>query len=426
MGWSRPWNPHVITRVGWMNRYGMPESLKTAVIQGSNSLDFLDALPLAIITQNGKDAEFTYNEINCSRAFRYVRLVSTGEGRCRVAELEFYGHEGEGDDSNLFQFTNLPTVVINTVNAQEPFDKETNIVSNVIIINDGKIDLEASAGVRERGNNSRTYPKKPWRIKFDKKQSPLDAPAKAKKWTLINNYGDKTLMRNVIAFETARRVGMAYAPYATLVDVVLNGEYKGCYQLCDQVEVNKNRVNVDELEPEENSDDLISGGYLFEIDAYAYQEPEGEWFTSSKGIPITIKSPDDGGSEAQHNYLRNHFNKLESLLWSSNFADADNGYRSILDIESFIQHFIVGELSGNTDTYWSTYMYKKRGDDKFYTGPVWDFDNGFENDRRTYPINDNKGYLCFSGKTSLASGMKEFVNRIINEDPQTSKDISRI
>ena len=113
--------------------------------------------------------------------------------------------------------------------------------------------LSEPGTIRERGNYSRNFPKKPYRIKFDSKQHVLDAPAKAKKWTLINNYGDKTLMRNMLAFEISRQLGMPYTPYSKAVDVLLNGEYKGCYQLCDQVEVNKKRVAIDELTPRDNS-----------------------------------------------------------------------------------------------------------------------------------------------------------------------------
>ena len=198
--------PHVITRVGWSPRndtYG-PGRVVLGVFQGANSPDFMDALPLYIITETGEIGTMDHADINCSRGFRYVRYVGPNDARCNIAEIEFYGHTSAGDDSHLYQFTNLPTVIINTKDAQEPFDKETNIESNVIILDKNTVDVEAIAGTRERGNASRGFPKKPWRVKFDKKQNVLGSPAKAKKWCLINNYGDKTLMRNEIAFEVSR------------------------------------------------------------------------------------------------------------------------------------------------------------------------------------------------------------------------------
>ncbi|MDE6277949.1 MAG: CotH kinase family protein [Muribaculaceae bacterium] len=426
--------PHVIDRVGWSPRNdGVgPARVQLGVIQGANQEDFLDAVPIYIIREKGEIGKITTADVDCSKGFRYVRFVSTGDARCNIAELEFYGIPGEGDDTHLFQITNLPTVCINTLKAEEPYDKEHDIVSNIIIINDHKAYVDKPGTVRERGNASRSFPKKPWRIKFEKKQQVLpDAPAKAKKWTLINNYGDKTLMRNMIAFEMARRLGMEYVPYSHAVDVVLNGEYKGCYQLCDQVEVNPGRLEITEMEPEDISGEALTGGYFVEIDAYAYDEPAGEWFeTSMQRIPITIKSPDDGGSPEQNAYIRGYFDKLEKLVWATNISTPGaNDYRKIFDVESFLQHFIVGELSGNTDTYWSTYMYKDRGSDVIYTGPVWDFDIAFDNDSRTYPIRNTAGsrsFLYATGGASAATGMKQFVNRILNVDSRTKIDLTRV
>lgn len=423
--------PYVIDRVGWSPRNDSlgPKRVQLGVIQGANSEDWLDAVPLYIITEKGTIGAMSYGEVDCSMGFRYVRFVSTSDSRCNIAELEFYGTEGEGDNSRLFQVTNLPTVCINTVNAEEPYDKEHEIVSNIIIIADNKANVNKPGTVRERGNYSRNFPKKPWRIKFDKKQNVLDAPAQAKKWTLINNYGDKTLMRNMIAFEIARRLKMEYVPYARAVDVILNGEYKGCYQLCDQVEVKPGRVDVGEMEPTDISGEALTGGYLVEVDAYAYDEPSGEWFeTKNKRIPVTIKSPDDGGTPEQFAYIKDYMEQLERRVFLSKTGENTvNDYRLIFDVESFLQHFIVGELSGNTDTYWSTYMYKKRGDDLMYTGPVWDFDLAFENDSRTYPISGiTSSFLFESGMASGANNMIQFASRVIHNDSRTADDLSHM
>ncbi|MDE6084816.1 MAG: CotH kinase family protein, partial [Muribaculaceae bacterium] len=304
-----------------------------------------------------------------------------------------------------------------------------NIVSNIIIIDNNTINIAKDGTIRERGNGSRAFPKKPWRIKFDKKQNVLDAPAKVKKWTLINNYGDKTLMRNLVAFEIARRVGMKWVPWSRPVDVILNGEYKGCYQLTDQVEVNPGRLEITEMEATDITGDALTGGYLFEIDAYASQEPAGSWFTSTiKQIPVTIKSPDDGGTAQQLNYIKKYFNNLESKLYSVNFTNPGTDYRDISDVNSFVQHFIVNELAGNTDTYWSTYMYKDRLDPIIYTGPVWDFDLGFDNDGRTYPIHSHAAndFLYRYGGSSAANNMKWFADRVLKFDTRSKADIQRI
>ena len=396
---------YIITRVGWSPRddgHG-EERVLLGVFEGANREDFMDAIPLYIIKERGKIGQVSYASVDCSAGFRYVRYVGPSDARCNIAELEFYGHPGEGDQSHLSRLTNLPTVSIHTLNGAIPFDKETDITAQITIIGDeGESLLSESGSIRERGNYSRSFPKKPYRIKFDKKQHVLDAPAKAKKWTLINNYGDKTLMRNILAFDLSRRMGMPYTPYGRAVDVLLNGEYKGCYQLCDQVNVNKNRVDITEMTPQDVAGSALTGGYFFEIDAYANNERS--WFWSSGGNPVTIKSPDeDSITSVQFNYIKNHFNKMESQ------------WRNYLDLSTFLRHFLVGELSGNTDTYWSVFMYKQRDDDIVYTGPVWDFDLAFNNDDRTYPVNSKNDYIYRSGG-SCTGNMRSFVDRIVVYD----------
>ena len=373
----------------------------------------MDALPLYIIDEKGTIGMMSYADVSCSRGFRYVRYIGPSDARCNIAELAFYGHAGDGDDSHLYQLTNLPTVTIHTEDGVLPYDKEHDISSQLTIISkDGTHLLSEPGSVRERGNASRSFPKKPYRIKFKEKQRVIDSPAKAKKWTLINNYGDKTLMRNLLAFELSKKMGMPYTPYGTAVDVVMNGEYVGCYQLCDQVEVHKQRVNITEMTPEDSEGSALTGGYLIEVDAYADQELS--YFYSNKGNPVTIKSPDeDEITYVQKSYIKTQFNRMES------------NWEKYLDLQTFLRHFLVGELSGNTDTYWSVYMYKHRDDEMFYTGPVWDFDIAFENDNRTYPINSKSDYVYRSGG-SCAGQMRSFTDNIVIKNVSAQKQLLEI
>ncbi len=420
--------PHVITRIGYSPRITQPTRVVTALIEGANNADFSDALPIYIIKQPAPERVMTYADVSCSRGFRYVRYVTPNDKRCNLAELEFYGYKGAGDDSQLYQLTNLPTVVINTANAQDITSKEVEITSTVHIISQGGMHLltDTQTGVRGRGNASWNFEKKPYRLKFSQKRSPLGAPAEAKKWTLLSNHGDKTLMRNILAFEVSRRLGLAYTPFCKPVDVIINGEYKGCYQLCDQVDVRKNRVDVTEMKTSDNSGVNLTGGYLIEIDAYA-STTEKVYFYSKKGTPVTIKSPDDEKITAeQRAYIENHFNTMEASVFAGNYTDEVNGYRKYLDLDSYLRHFLVGEYIGNTDTYWSVYMYKKRGDDRFYVGPVWDCDLAFENDYRTYPINSTDDFL-YCGKSSGASeAVNQMNNRIIKYDPQARAELQKL
>lgn len=418
---------YVITKVGWQPRNDATVGagrVLFAVFQGANKADFTDAIPIYMITEKGTLGVMDHADVDCSRGFRYVRYVGPSAARCNIGEIEFYGHPGAGDDSHLWQPTNLPTVCINTLNSKEPFDKETDIAGSVVILNNNKIDTDKSMTVRERGNASRGFPKKPWRIKFDKKTKVLGSAAEGKKWSLVNNYGDKSLMRNIVAFEIARRVGMAYVPFCKPVDVFLNGEFKGCYQLCDKIDIRPARVDITEMTAVDTSGDALTGGYLFEIDSYA-SGTDFQWFTSSKGVPITLHEPELNLYQ-QYRYITTYFNAFETKLFSPLFTSPSSGYRTVFDIESFLQHFIVNELSGNPDIYWSTYMYKQRQDPLIYTGPVWDFDLAFDNDNRSYPMNNMKTFLYQGSNILFAGKMKDLANRIIVDDRNTRNDLSQM
>ena len=412
---------HVITKVGWSPRTSQAARVQLGVFEGSNRPDFLDAVPLYLIPNIGRVNSIEYADVPVSRGFRYVRYVGPNDARCNIAELEFYGFEGEGDDTQWYQVTNLPTVSIHTEAGYDPKDKVTEMPSFITITYDGGTRIqEYPITARGRGNASWGFPKKPWRIKFNDgkshhmlKDSPMESPSKAKKWTLINNYGDKTLMRNCLAFEVSKRIGAPYTPWCQPVDVIMNGEYKGCYQLCDQVSVDKNRVPVTEMETWDNEEPEVTGGYLIEVDAYASQE--SSWFTSSRGNPVTIKHPgDDDITTQQHNYIQGYFNLMESAVFASNYTDPENGYRKYLDIESFLKHFLIGEFSGNMDTYWSVYMYKEREESQFHVSPCWDFDLAFDNDQRIYPVNGRSDWAYKGG--SAAGNMKSFVSRLLGDN----------
>ena len=407
---SRTWvgldleSRHVITRVGYSPRISQEGRVELAIIEGANNSDWSDALPIAIIKEKGKSNVMNYVDVNCSRGFRYVRYVGPNDARCNLAELEFYGYKSGGDDSRLFQLTNLPTVVINTENRKDITSKTEYVNSNVYIVSKDGTDLLSTTqtGIKGRGNASWGFPKKPYKLHFAEKHSVLGSPSEDRKWTLINNYGDKTLMRNILAFEVSRRVGMVYTPFCTPVDVVLNGEYQGCYQLCDQVEVGEGRVPAKD-------------GYLIEIDAYAYSEQK--YFYSAKGIPVTVKYPDDEKiSSSQFSFIQNYFSRLEQAVFSSTYKDANTGYRKYMDLDSFLRNFIVGEFCGNTDTYWSVNMYKDGANGIFYTGPVWDYDLAFENDNRTYPINNLSDYIYANAGSVAADAVRTMVNRIVKND----------
>lgn len=407
--------PCVITKVAFCPRPGQAQAMLLGVFEGANNPDFGDAIPLYLINQTPSQNSLTFQPITCSKGYRYVRYVGPSNANCNVAEIEFHGYKAVGDNSNIPQTTNLPTVIIHTTNAQDIVNKDLYIKGIVSIISDNGTKIYTdSLDIKGRGNASWNFPKKPYKLKLYNKVSLLGLPAKEKTWTLINNYGDKTLMRNLLADDLSKKLEMPYTPAARSVDVFLNGEYKGNYQLSDQVEVATGRVDVEKLKTTDITLPNLGGGYLIEMDAYAYQEIS--WFTSIlESVPVTIHNPkDDEIVPAQSAFIKSHFEKMEAALFAVNYTDVTDGFRKYIDTETFLRHFLVGEMSGNTDTYWSTYMYKKRNEDKFYFGPSWDFDIAYENDYRTYPINNNSEWI-YSTTGSAATGVREIVNRIFSD-----------
>lgn len=411
---------HVITAVSLTPANGHADDCRLAVAQGANNPDFSDALPLTVF-KDEISGGYAFNEVEVTRAFRYVRLMATGSAGY-FAEVEFYGAPGDGDDSKFYQLTNLPLVVVNTPGDAQIMSKDDKHPGSYVAIvseEGGSILEDGQAQLKGRGNGSWTFPKKPMQIKFNKKQQPLDAPAKAKKWTLINNYGDRTLMRNKVAFEMSRMAGMPYTPYCTFVDVIYNGSYEGAYQLCDQVEVNPGRVEITEMEDGDTDGDALTGGYFIEIDAYAYSE--ASMFTSDKSVPVTIKSPDeDIIVKEQARYIADFYNKFENAVFSKNYTDPEEGYRKYLDVESFLRYFILSELNGNIDAWWSVYMYKDRNDERLHVGPIWDIDLGFQNvgdSYRVYDVDKLTDWIYNCPKASLASMvLGSMLDRIVKYD----------
>ncbi|MDR1860233.1 MAG: CotH kinase family protein [Bacteroidales bacterium] len=413
---------YVITSVAYCPRMDMaspdyPDRLRLGLFEGANSADFADAIPLLIISAPAERRMNTAS-VSCSRGFRYVRFVfpdpQIGGGKSNyIAELKFFGYKSNGNDSQMPQLTNLPTISIRTANRQEISSKTDWVNGSITVVYaNGTKTYTDNIEIRGRGNNSWTHPKKPYRVKLATSTNFMGLPAKARNWTLINNYGDKTLMRNIIAFDFSRRIEMPYTSPAEAVDVVLNGDYKGCYQLCDHIDVRKNRVDVEEMSASD-----VKGGYSIEIDAYAYGDPVA--FTSDYySIPVSVKYPDSEDiTAAQIQFIKEHFELFTHSVASTQYTNVTTGFRKYLDTDVFIRRFLLGEYSGSTDMYWSVRMWKKRDSDKFVWAPVWDFDLGFENDWRTWPINTRWGdqWLALCDGTSAAGNTKELIRRILTD-----------
>lgn len=269
---------------------------------------------------------------------------------------------------------------------------------------------DAEIEIRGRGNSTWGLPKKPYRIKFPEKFSPIGLNhAKAKSWVLLAHDMDKSLLRNHLGFELSRilfsssekyhdEAALDFTPCSQMVNVYSGDNYHGVYQMSDQMEVAKGRIDLDKLVAADGSDPVkITGGHLIETNIH-HDEPYPVSFTSSKGIYMDHKYPkDDDMDISQYKYIEDFIRKAEAALYSSNFTDPVNGWRKWFDEKTLADFIIVKEFAGDMDGYTSTYFYKRRGVDKIFFGPVWDLDKGWNNDKRTPHGNTLTQLMIYGG-----------------------------
>lgn len=275
----------------------------------------------------------------------------------------------------------IPKIYINTENKAPIEDKENYVRSTVRIEDYDKqytdgTTFNSAAGIKGRGNSTWGMPKKPYRIKLDQKASLLGLSTD-KDWALLANYTDKTLLRNVTAFEISRIVGMEWTPSSLSVDLYLNDVYQGVYCLTEHVKVSGERLDLDLVTPSDNSGEKLSGDYFLELDFHA--DEENLFRTKLEKLPIMFKDPEDPTVE-QFKYVEDFFNMAEDILYSETFTDSINGYRKYIDMESFINYYIVQELAKNVDGNMrgSCYLALRRNG-KIEQPLVWDFDIAFGN-----------------------------------------------
>lgn len=269
---------------------------------------------------------------------------------------------------------------------------------------------DAEIEIRGRGNSTWGLPKKPYRIKFPEKFSPIGLNhAKAKSWVLLAHDMDKSLLRNHLGFELSRilfsssekyhdEAALDFTPCSQMVNVYSGDNYHGVYQMSDQMEVAKGRINLDKLVAADGSDPVkITGGHLIETNIH-HDEGYPVSFTSSKGIYMDHKYPkDDDMDISQYKYIEDFIRKAEAALYSSDFTDPVNGWRKWFDEKTLADFIIVKEFAGDMDGYTSTYFYKRRGVDKIFFGPVWDLDKGWNNDKRTPHGNTLTQLMIYGG-----------------------------
>ena len=254
------------------------------------------------------------------------------------------------------------------------------------------------SSTRLRGNVTQQMPKKSFAVKLDKKSGVLDMKPH-KRWVLLANWKDRTLMRNAVAFGIAKKFkevfpndGLAWNPSGQYVELVYNGVHVGNYYLCEQIKIDGNRLDIKDPYDAEKaySGNPADYGYLLECDD-AYDET---WkFTTANYIPFLFK---DDANDDMLNYATTFVRGIEDKLYAGNYTEA---YKS-MDLTSMVDFLLIQELMMNSEMKHPKSCYTYINDGKFYAGPIWDFD---WNTLPTSSSNSEEGYSYTASMLTKAS-----------------------
>lgn len=332
--------------------------------------------------------------------------------------------------SQSLSVSNLPIVRFNTntrVIQDEPkipvqmeiFDKGPGQLNQV----SSTPTISTVAGVEFRGSTSQAdfyflpgLVKKPYGIELwtdstgvkSKRLSLVQMPEESD-WVLNASYNDRSFMRDFIAQSLAGRIGLLHSK-AKFVELIINDEYRGVYVLMEKVKQGKNRVPISDLYPTENAGDDVTGGYLLKIDKSS-GSPSSSWksnytsgITATQKCEFQIEYPQYGIiTQQQLIYIRDYINNWENKLMTEDMNDPKASFRDYMDVSSFVNYFILNEVTRNVDGYrLSTYLYKDKESlgGKIKMGPAWDFNialgnadylEGWKTDGFVYKAMENDG-----------------------------------
>ena len=273
----------------------------------------------------------------------------------------------------IHAYTGIPILWIDTekhklIESKEKYLKaHFKLVEDVVTRSPGDI-VELDGFIKGRGSSTwaNGIRKLPYRIKFNEKVSFLGEHGD-KSWVLLANYLDNTMLRNQIASYMGSIGILDYTPRFHYVDMILNGYYNGTYQLGEKIKVSKHRVNV--------GDD----GFLLEFDVRATSD-DIYFNVKRQQAPIVIKEPKVEVDDDNYKFIRDYVLAAEKTLFSDQFADPEVGWKKYMDMDSFVEWYLINEIAKNKDAclFSSCFMNLKRGG-KLKMGPIWDFDLAFGN-----------------------------------------------
>ena len=310
-------------------------------------------------------------------------VSSNDFGKERVVSILDEGGNGKDYMIRLHYHTGLPIVFLDIFDP-ESVPREEYVTAEISVY--GGLDFpdieNTTLEIRGRGNSTwwgGQVEKKPYQIKFSDKQEVLGM-ADDRRWVLLAEHYDRSMIRNKLSFEMGKMSNFVYSPRGEYVEVFINDQPQGTYVLAQKVEESKNRL------------DIGNNGYLIEMDQRhrvyeddIYFEPpifreRAQKFSWLDTI-FNIKEPADiqYNSEA-YIEIENFVNEFEEVLFGNNFKDPENGYLSYIDLDSFIDWYLINEIGKSVDAYgYASVFFNYVPGGKIKMGPIWDFDLSFGN-----------------------------------------------
>ncbi len=294
------------------------------------------------------------------------------------------------------------TLYVNTKN-NAPIVSKEEYVKGTVEVKEGEFKTgELSMEIRGRGNSTwGLFPKKPYRIKM-KERYPLLGMRPLKNYVLLAEYSDKSLLRNYLAHKLSSYLNTHYVLETRYVELYLNNEYQGVYLLTEQIRDDK--------------EGLVVGNYLIELEQELSRcEAEGPedvmWF-EEEGAKFVVKSPDM--EKLTPDEVKTHITYLHTFIRDLNFSFNTEMYDYYIDLDNFIDYFILHEIFKTVDIGYSS-VYSVIKDNKLYMGPHWDFD-----------ISLGNGDYFNSGPELYRNRYNPWFNKIIDNPNFKEKYLARL
>ena len=333
----------------------------------SSSIGEESIIPLVTFSQSELIPTFTTNAVKV--------LVDDVEQKSGITKIDFASpviYQFVMRNGETFQYTvkaefllsAIPELTITTTDPSiAEIPSKDYYLEGTLAVNGrgGYEDYTGKTEVKGRGNSTWGYPKKPYRLKLNKKAE-ICGLGKAKNYVLLANHLDPTLMLNSVAFKIGRLLELPFTNHAIPVDVVLNGIYKGSYLLTEQIEVKENRVDLDE-----------NNSVMWELDSYWDDEPKFK--STAFNLPVMVKDPDL--TTEQFEYWKKDFNAFTTQFAKEPLEG--NSYVDMIDIESVAKYLITFNLVHNMEiNHPKSIFIHKEGKGKYVMGPIWDFDWAYD------------------------------------------------